>query len=107
VAEREREVSTYLGQGLAVPHARLEGLERPLLIFARCPDGVAVAGSAEKIQLIFLLLTPQSAPQFQVRLLARICGLMQSEYVVQRLHDTRDAGALLELIRAADPGTLG
>jgi mannitol/fructose-specific phosphotransferase system IIA component (Ntr-type) len=68
---------------------------------------VPVAGKAERIHIFFLLLTPLSAPQFQVRLLARICGVMQNEYVVERLRDMRDANTLLELVRAADPGTLG
>jgi mannitol/fructose-specific phosphotransferase system IIA component (Ntr-type) len=52
------------------------------------------------------LLTPANVPQFQVRLLARICGIMQSEYVVERLRETRDPAALLEVLRAADPGSL-
>ena len=107
VIEREKDISTYLGHGVAVPHARLDGLERPVLVFAQSVEGVPVAGKTERIHLFFLLLTPLSAPQFQVRLLARICGLMQNEYVVERLRDTRDAATLLELVRAADPGTLG
>jgi CBS domain containing-hemolysin-like protein len=106
VLDRERDISTFLGHGVAVPHARFEGLDRPLLIFAQSAEGVPAAGTTERIHLFFLLLTPQSAPQFQVRLLARICGLMQSEYVVERLRDTCDPDVLLELIRAADPGTL-
>jgi CBS domain containing-hemolysin-like protein len=107
VLEREKDISTYLGHGVAVPHARLDGLDRPVLIFAQSQEGVPVTGTNEHIHLLFLLLTPASAPQYQVRLLARICGVMQSEYVVERLRDTRNANDLLEIIRAADPGTLG
>ena len=107
VLDREKEISTYLGHGVAVPHARFEGLERPVLVFAQSAEGVPVAGSAEKIHIFFMLLTPLSAPHFQVRLLARICGLMQSEYVVEQLRETQDANRLLELVRAADPGTIG
>lgn len=107
VLEREKEISTYLGHGVAVPHARFEGLERPVLVFAQSAEGVPVAGSTEKIHIFFMLLTPLSAPQWQVRLLARICGVMQNEYVVERLRDTHDANLLFEIIRAADPGTIG
>jgi len=107
VLDREKEISTYLGHGVAVPHARFEGLERPVLVFGQSAEGVPVAGSSEHIHIFFMLLTPLSAPQFQVRLLARICGLMQSEYVVEQLRETRDASRLLELVRAADPGTIG
>jgi tellurite resistance protein TerC len=107
VIEREKDISTYLGHGVAVPHARFEGLERPVLVFAQSAEGVPLAGSSEHVHIFFVLLTPLSAPQFQVRLLARICGLMQSEYVVEQLRETRDANRLLELVRAADPGTIG
>ena len=107
VLEREAVLSTYLGKGLAIPHARFEGLERPLLIFAQSREGIPVTGKNEKIHLIFMLLTPLSAPQFQVRLLARICGLMQSEFVAERLREVSDPQALLEIIRAADPAIVG
>jgi len=107
VIEREKEISTYLGHGVAVPHARFEGLDRPLVVFGQSAEGVPVGGSAEKIHVFFMLLTPLSAPQFQVRLLARICGLMHSEFVLEQLRQTRDANRLLELVRAADPGSIG
>ena len=107
VLDRERDISTYLGHGVAVPHARLEGLDRPLIIFAQSPSGVSATGATERIHLFFLLLTPQAAPQFQVRLLARIAGVLQSEYVVERLRESRNPQELLDLIRAADPSTIG
>lgn len=106
VLEREIEMSTYLGEGLAVPHARLEGIERPVVIFAQSKAGVPVKGAGESIHLFFILLTPLSAPQFQVRLLARISGLMHNEYVVERLRENQDPEALLEIIRTADPAVM-
>jgi tellurite resistance protein TerC len=107
VTERERVLLTYLGHGVAVPHARLEGIEGPSLVFAGSEEGIPVRGGQEKVHVIFMLLTPASAPHFQVRLLARISGMMQSEYVVERLREARDPAAVLEVIRAADPVTLG
>ena len=107
VLEREADLSTYLGKGLAIPHARFDGLDRPLVIFAQSKEGIPVPGKNEKIHLLFMLLTPISAPHFQVRLLARICGLMQSEFVAERLREARDPQALLEIIRAADPAIVG
>jgi tellurite resistance protein TerC len=86
-----------------VPHTRLENIDRPVVIFAQSKEGIPVKGTNEKIYLIFMLLTPLSTPHFQVRLLARISGLMQSEYVVECLRKTQDPQALLEIIRAADP----
>jgi CBS domain containing-hemolysin-like protein len=107
VLEREAVISTYLGHGLAVPHARLDGIDRPVVVFAQSTEGIPVKGSTERIHIIFMLLTPLSTPQFQVRLLARISGLMHSEYVVERVRESQNHQELLEIIRAADPATLG
>ena len=107
VKERERTISTYLGHGLAVPHARMEGLDRSLSIFARSREGIPIPGSGERIHLLFMLLTPAGAPQLQVRLLARFAHIMQSEYVLDRLRSAPDAEAILAIVRDADPGTTG
>ena len=106
VLEHEAAFSTYIGHGLAVPHARFEGIENPVVLLAQSKTGIPVPNSSERIHLIFLLLTPQSAPQFQVRLLARISGLMQSEYFVECLRDYDNPQAIMEVIRAADPALL-
>jgi CBS domain containing-hemolysin-like protein len=102
VLERERAMSTYLGGGLAVPHARLEGLERPCLIFARSEEGVPMRGRSEKAHLLFILLTPAGSPRTQVRLLARIAGLVRSEYVTDRLRTAERAEDVVAAIRAAE-----
>lgn len=106
VLERERAMSTYLGNGLAIPHARLDGIERPALLFARSDEGIPVKGRDEKAHLIFILLTPSGSPRVQVRLLARICGLVASEYVAERLRRAESPAAVVEAIRAAEPMTI-
>jgi len=103
VLERERAMSTYLGRGLAIPHARLEGIERPALVFARSESGVPVAGRDEKAHLAFILLTPAGSPRVQARLLARICSLIDSEYVDEQLRNAETPQAVVEAIRAAEP----
>lgn len=103
VVEREKAMSTYLGQGLAIPHTRLEGIPKPLLIFARSEEGVPIPGHTERAHLLFILVTPSGAPRDQVRLLARIVGLMDSDYVAERLRAAEAPEVVLETIRAADP----
>lgn len=105
VLERERAMSTYLGNALAIPHARLEGLDKPVLLFARSDAGIPIKGREDKAHFLFILLTPSGAPRVQVRLLARICGLIDSEYVVERLRRAETHAAVVEAIRAAEPMT--
>jgi tellurite resistance protein TerC len=89
-----------------VPHARLENITQPVVIFAQSREGIPVKDSSERIHLIFMLLTSQSTPMQQVRLLARISGIMQSEYVVECLREYQNPTQLFEVIRAADPAIL-
>jgi mannitol/fructose-specific phosphotransferase system IIA component (Ntr-type) len=65
--------STGLGDQVAVPHAVIPGLDKPLVALGRAPDGIdfnAPDGSTSKI--IFLLLMPPRAHDQEVRLLAQI-----------------------------------
>src|SRR5262245_13306428 len=105
VVERERGMPTLLARGLAAPHARIE-LHNFVLIFARSDVGIPVHGHEERAHLLFILLTPVRDPRVQLRLLARVAGLLDSEYVVDRLREAESPAQVLEVLRAADPGAL-
>jgi CBS domain containing-hemolysin-like protein/mannitol/fructose-specific phosphotransferase system IIA component (Ntr-type) len=107
VVERERMMPTYLGRGLAVPHARLPGLERPILLLARSDVGVPVAGRSERAHLLFIFLTATESPRDQARLLARVGGLLDSEAVERRLREGRNVAEVLEAVRTGELAVLG
>jgi tellurite resistance protein TerC len=100
VQKREQAMPTYRGQGLAVPHARLDGIEKPVLAFARSAEGVPLENTNERATLFFLLLTPSGMARIQPRLLADIAGLMDSEYVTERLREATTPEEVIEAIRA-------
>jgi CBS domain containing-hemolysin-like protein len=106
VVERERVMPTYLGRGLAVPHARLEGLERPVLLLARSDEGIPVAGRSERAHLLFILLTATGSPRDQARLLARVGGLLDSEAVERQLRKGKSVGDVLEAVKAGELAVL-
>ncbi|MEL7231384.1 MAG: PTS sugar transporter subunit IIA, partial [Pseudomonadota bacterium] len=59
VIERENLGSTGVGEGVAIPHARLKGVERPVGAFMRLSDGVDFdAIDGKPCDLIFMLLAP-------------------------------------------------
>lgn len=100
VLHREHAMTTYLGRGLAIPHARLDGIEKPILAFARSDEGVPLEMTNERAELIFLLLTPRGMARIQPRLLADIRGLFGSEYVTERLRKAQTPEEVIEAIRA-------
>lgn len=106
VLDREARFSTYLGRGLAIPHARLEGLDRPVLIFARSEEGIPLQGRDERAKLLFILLTPAQSAHAQIRLLGRIAGLLDSEYVEKRLYEAKDRESVLEAVRSGELAAL-
>jgi len=101
VHEREQAMPTYLGKGLALPHGRLDQLERPVLLFARSAEGVPVENSTERAEIFFVLLTPAGMARIQPRLLADIVGMIESEYVTDRLREATSPEELIEVVRAA------
>ncbi|MCQ2365008.1 MAG: PTS sugar transporter subunit IIA [Akkermansia sp.] len=63
---REAVESTYVGRGLAVPHARLAGLTQPCVCLASTPG---VDWSGGQATLIALLAVPEEQPEWHLRLL--------------------------------------
>ena len=106
VVERERGMPTLLARGLAAPHARLPEVNEFVLVFARSDDGIPVPGRDERAHLLFIMVTPAREPRVQLRLLARVAGLLDSDYVVERLREAESQAQVVEVLRAADPGAL-
>lgn len=107
ILQREQVMSTFLGRGLAVPHARLAGLDKPVLLLVRSEDGVLVAGRSERAHLLFIVLTSTASPRDQARLLARMGGLLDSELVERQLPEGRSVEEVLEAIRSGELSVLG
>lgn len=104
--ERERAMVTYLGHGLAIPHCRLPRLEKPVMIFARSEAGVTTGVGEEKAHLFFVLMTPLHLPQIQIKLLARIAGMMESEFVDEKLRRAATPREVLESISSAEAAVI-
>lgn len=66
-------MSTALGHGLAVPHGRIAGLERPVVAVGLLPHGVSFdARDGQPARLVIMILTPLDAVQAQLELLADV-----------------------------------
>ena len=107
VDARDRLVSTYLGHGIALPHARVSGLQRPFLMVLRAHSGLAFEGTSDRGHLLFVLLTPAGQPRVHQRLLSIIATLLhESEYVKDRLMTAETPDEVLEVIRTGEQAVL-
>ncbi len=99
IEERETLGSTGFGRGVAIPHARLEGLSRPVAVFFRL-ERPADFGSSDgmPVDCVFGLLSPEQAGATHLQALAAISRLMRDERMHERLIAAPDADAIYALL---------
>ena len=97
--ERERLGSTGIGMGIAIPHGKLPGLPRLYGLFARLEKPIDFDSIDEQpVDLIFLLLAPESAGADHLKALARISRLLRDKAVCEKLRGTETAEGLYALL---------
>ncbi|MEM8752536.1 MAG: PTS IIA-like nitrogen regulatory protein PtsN [Pseudomonadota bacterium] len=93
--ERERLGSTGMGRGVAIPHARLEGLETIIGVFARLSRSIDYdAPDGEPVDLVFALFAPEDAGADHLRALARISRSLRDPSICAKLRGADDASAV-------------
>jgi len=70
--EREKQGATFIGEEIAIPHARLEGMELPVLAIGVSKLGIIDSASANTATIMFLMLSPLSRPDSHVKMLGMI-----------------------------------
>ncbi|MFN4136554.1 MAG: PTS sugar transporter subunit IIA [Novosphingobium sp.] len=99
IEEREKLGSTGFGRGVAIPHARIEGLERPVAAFFRLESPVEFASAdGMPVDCVFGLLSPMQAGATHLQALAAISRMMRDERMHERLVSAPDAEALFGLL---------
>ena len=105
VLEREELMATGIGNGLAVPHARLPGLEAPLVAVGFSEAGIDFeAPDGSFAHVIFLILTPQQDNGAQLEILADIAHTFKSEEVREKSRTVAGFTEFLALVRSARVG---
>jgi PTS system nitrogen regulatory IIA component len=99
LTQREKLGTTGVGDGIAIPHAKVEGLPRLLGFFAKLARPIDFDALDDKpVDLIFLLLAPESAGAEHLKALARIARILRDPALCAQLRqatDSRLAYALL------------
>lgn len=99
LSEREQAGSTGIGHGVAVPHARIEGLDRIRGVFLRVEQPVAFESIDDQpADLIFALLAPPEAGTEHLRALARVSRMLRSADLREHLRQARTPDALHALL---------
>lgn len=103
ILKRESLASTGLGNGIAIPHGRVEGLSRPVAAIGRSPQGIDFQSlDGRPVQLLFLILTPVHDEGIHVHILGKISRLLASDYLRERLLHATTPEEAMEVLRVAD-----
>ncbi|NKB50545.1 MAG: PTS IIA-like nitrogen regulatory protein PtsN [Alphaproteobacteria bacterium] len=97
--ERERLGTTGVGDGLAIPHGRLPGLEKIQGFFVRLEKPIDFDSMDDRpVDLIFLLLAPEGAGADHLKALARISRLLRDAAIREKLRGANSRDALFALL---------
>jgi mannitol/fructose-specific phosphotransferase system IIA component (Ntr-type) len=101
--EREKQHSTVMGSGLAIPHATVPGLDEPVIGVALAREPIAFGPEdTDPVRVFVVLLSPPGREREHVKLLARICRLMRHENFLDRLEAADDDEGIVSVIEAID-----
>jgi PTS system nitrogen regulatory IIA component len=99
LTEREMAGSTGVGHGVAVPHARLEDLQRMRGVFVRLEHPVEFESVDDQpVDLLFALFAPKNAGAEHLRALARVSRLLRQADLREQLRKARTADAVHALL---------
>jgi Kef-type K+ transport system membrane component KefB len=100
--QREQLMGTGVGQEIAIPHARLPALQRPVLAIGRSTAGIEWdSPDGLPVHLVFLLLTPEREEGLQLQILAALAQAMLEPAARQRLMAVDTATALRDALEQA------
>lgn len=108
--EREAVLPTVIAPGVALPHARLDGLSNPLIAIATTRQGILFDVDKDPVNLILLVLTPKADPSSYLRVLSMLSGALKdvdaNQFVqnadVDDVCELFDVGETKDYLTAAD-----
>jgi PTS system nitrogen regulatory IIA component len=99
LTQREKLGSTAVGNGVAIPHGKLPKLGRLFGLFARLERPVDFeALDGQPVDLVFLLLAPESAGADHLKALARVARMLRDAEIARKLRESRDADAVYAVL---------
>jgi PTS system nitrogen regulatory IIA component len=95
ILKREELGSTGVGAGVAIPHARVQGLQEPFGILARLRKAIDFdAIDSQPVDLVFLLLLPGATAGEQLNALATVARKLRDSHAVRNLRRATDSTSL-------------
>jgi len=100
VLEREKIMTTGVGNGLAIPHCKHNSCPTFSVALGLHPKGIDFESiDKKKAKIIFLLVGPENNPGMHIKLLSRISRLMSNDELRGQMLASKNADSIIDLIR--------
>ena len=106
LVDRERLGSTGIGDGVAIPHGKLNGVKQPIISFGRSKQGLDFDSmDGQPAYLFFLIVAPENSSGFHLQVLAKIAKILKSSVFRKKLMDADSRIELYQIITESDDET--
>ncbi len=96
--ERESKGTTGIGNGIAIPHLRLEGLKRIYLFMALIKNGIDYdAIDGKPVKFVILLIAPEEQKKEYLLMLSQIAAFLHKENVIEKILKCEDANSIIDI----------
>ena len=103
IHNREAQSTTGIGEGIAIPHAKVAAVNAPAIAFGKSKAGVDYQSlDMQPAHLFFMIAAPEGGAQTHLDALAKLSGILMDEQVRARLLDATSPEEVLRIIDAAD-----
>lgn len=97
--EREKLGSTGVGNGVAIPHAKLPGMDQIVGVFAHLNKPVMFeAVDDQPVDIVFMLLAPEGSGADHLKALSRIARVLRNQNMLSSIRNSPDPDAIYSLL---------
>lgn len=105
VNDRENEVSTNLGDGIGMPHARTDAVKEPSLVFVRLEEPIPW-GDENPVRIVFQIAVPNDSGNLHLTILSKLARNLIYDEFKEKLFNVKNDEELLSIISDATGGII-
>lgn len=103
IHNRESQSTTGIGEGIAIPHAKVAAVKTPAIAFGKSKEGVDYQSlDMQPAHLFFMIAAPEGGAQTHLDALAKLSGILMDEKIREKLIHAESPEEVLNIIDEAD-----
>ena len=100
--ERERLGTTTIGNGVAIPHTKVNGLEKTQVLFIRFSSKVDFSAADEKmVDIVFSIIAPETCQSEHLLILSSISNFLKKKDSIQKIRNQKTAEDIYHLFKVS------